>query len=220
MRHRLRALRRDQLPVLGAAVERVVHRVCERAEPLPELDAASILTPKQLASWDLARRGLGSRAAAKALGISRDAHRDRVERATKRLAAGTPARAAHAPEWTDAAMQRAVAAGDDDNATLVRLRCAGATYRRCAEALRVSVAAVASRLARMWRRWTASLSRPETDTALPSATFSDDEREVLRSEGDAQHAKSARRRSRSWIEASERESRRTARRQRPSEPDG
>jgi DNA-directed RNA polymerase specialized sigma24 family protein len=167
VRNRLRALRRAELPTTGRALDAVASAEACR-DPVPSgVDAASVLTAKQLASWDLHCQGVGTRAAAEALGVTRDAHRRRLERAKRRLASEGRAERLGVGEWAPTLVRELLSKGDTVNAALLLLRHGGQCYRACAEALRLTVDAVRSRLARLWRMWKASLPVAPRDTPVP-----------------------------------------------------
>ena len=124
MKRRLLAMRRAEFALAGENLTDV-----EGPDPPddtgtrepPSVDAAALLTEKQLATWESACRGLGSRTAARQLGITRGAYRDRLRRAKGRRhttrrrrqcspstlpSAGTPATPR---SWSCVAAERATA---------------------------------------------------------------------------------------------------------------
>jgi hypothetical protein len=170
VKRRLLAIRRRELPSLGSALGSLEAPV-PRSEPTSAIDPGEFLTPKQLSSWELHEQGVGTRVASRMLGITRYAQRDRVRRARLRLASRARAVGQRDPTWLAAAAKQLAATGDRRNVPLLLLRCAGISYRMCAQTLRTTVAAVASRLHRLWKMWERSLAEQRSDTDLPCAAF-------------------------------------------------
>jgi DNA-directed RNA polymerase specialized sigma24 family protein len=150
----------DEAPIDPVAAERLEH--------VRELHPERLLTRKQLESWNLYVKGTGSREAAEQLGISREAHRDRVKRARAHLRTGTPAPRGRAPGWLVVATRLAEASGATEDERLLSLRRLGRSYAACAEALGSTLAAVTSRLARIWTRARDRLAEGACDSDLPS----------------------------------------------------
>ena len=186
MKRRLLAMRRAEFALAGENLTDV-----EGPDPPddtgtrepPSVDAAALLTEKQLATWESACRGLGSRTAARQLGITRGAYRDRLRRAKGRRASSVPAPAPHDASQTAMLAKHVAERGDARNAARLVLRSCGTSYRSCAEALGWTVEAVRSRLARLWRRWKPSLNPQPRDTDLPCPTLPSRERESSPPEG-------------------------------------
>jgi len=190
LRNALRATRRRTERTAGDRVTEVTARDVDDErlpdEALRRLDARAILTPKQLEVWELHCRGLIHREAASRLGITRDAYRDRLRRAKKRLLAGLPAPARHGPKETATLAKVVAASGNAAAASLLALRSLGTSYRRCAEALGLTASAVRSRLSRLWRVWKPSLDAQPTETDLPPPTLQDESAASACDEGGVQ----------------------------------
>ena len=139
-------------------------------EPMQQIDVISYLTELERASWDLHAVGTGSRAAARSLGISRDAHRGRLRRTARRVRRGVHARVPSGPAWIPGAVRHALAQGERRSATILLLHHAGHTDAEIAADLGLTRAAVASRLARLRRMWRTSLPRSGGDDGDPCRT--------------------------------------------------
>mgnify|MGYP002622704015 CR=1 FL=1 len=173
----LKAMRRKELALLGERAHDIPASTglpVEGASPPPSApeNLAQILTARQLDAWQLACEGFSHAEGARRLGISRDAFRDRLRRAKRAIASGTPAPRRDTREDCRRIASECEIRGDARGALLFARRAAQWTYRAIAEAVGASVAAVRSALARRRRRAQLPVGPIATETDLPPATCS------------------------------------------------
>lgn len=145
MERRLRAARRKERRA------RTGFDFDQRAEAGPDADPIR-LTPAQAASWALASQGVGPRPAARILGITPQAHRDRLARAGVRLRPeADPARAARM--WVVPLIRHLQKVGDCRHSPLLVMHGAGRRHAECAKELGLAPATVRVRLHRLRRLW-------------------------------------------------------------------
>jgi DNA-directed RNA polymerase specialized sigma24 family protein len=119
-----------------------------RLSPGEVAERMLLLTSPERAAIDAATEGLGQRAAARRRGVGRDAHREALKRARRRLESGVAPRSPDPRVWALPLALRRSGAGDVENATILLLHAVGWPTERIAVSVEKTRGAVSQRLHR------------------------------------------------------------------------